>query len=112
GVVGGSGPAGSVDQTGFYTAPPSVPSPPTATVTATTMTAPTASGSAMVTLTTPATISVSVSPATASVRISRTRQFSATVSGSVNQAVTWKVNGMTPGDSTVGTISAGGLYTA
>jgi hypothetical protein len=48
----------------------------------------------------------------ASVRIRGARQFSATVSGSSNLAVSWKVNGMTGGNSTVGTISTGGLYTA
>src|SRR5262249_10112770 len=110
GVLGGSAAAGWIDTTGFYTAPAAVPNPPTVTVTATTVTSPTVSGSATVTITAPVQVSVSVSPASASIRPHRTRQFSATVSGSANHAVTWKVNGVTGGNSTIGTISASGLY--
>ncbi len=57
-------------------------------------------------------ISVSVSPASASVRIKTTRQFTASVQGTSNTAVTWKVNGVTGGNGTVGTISQAGLYKA
>jgi hypothetical protein len=57
-------------------------------------------------------ISVSVSPSTASVQVNGTRQFAATVSGSSNQGVTWLVNGVPGGSTSVGTISAAGLYTA
>ena len=41
-----------------------------------------------------------------------TVQFTATVSGTTNTAVTWQVNGVPGGNSTVGTISSDGLYTA
>ncbi|MEO8132050.1 MAG: DUF1800 family protein, partial [Bryobacteraceae bacterium] len=41
-----------------------------------------------------------------------TRQFSATVAGSSNTAVTWSVNGIAGGSSSIGTISIVGLYTA
>ena len=57
-------------------------------------------------------VTVKVAPATASVSVSTTRQFNATVTGSMNTAVTWSVNGMAGGNSTVGSISASGLYTA
>lgn len=59
-----------------------------------------------------APVTVTVSPSSASVKTRRTRQFSATVQNSSNQAVTWKVNGVVGGNTTVGTISAAGLYTA
>lgn len=57
-------------------------------------------------------IQVSVSPPSATVAPSATQQFSATVSGTSNTAVTWSVNSLPGGNSTVGTISATGLYTA
>ncbi len=57
-------------------------------------------------------VTVTVSPSSATVRTRRTRQFTATVQNSSNQAVTWKVNGAAGGNTTVGTISTGGLYTA
>ncbi len=41
-----------------------------------------------------------------------TQQFTATVKGTSNTAVTWSVNGVSGGNSTVGTISSTGLYTA
>ncbi len=60
----------------------------------------------------PPPISVSVAPISASDQVSQTQQFTATVTGSPNTVVTWQVNGTTGGNSTVGTISANGLYTA
>jgi len=57
-------------------------------------------------------ISVSVSPANASVPVSTTKQFTATVNGSLNQSVTWDVNGFVGGTGTIGTISTAGLYSA
>jgi len=57
----------------------------------------------------PSSISVVVSPPTASIRAGDTFQFSDTVSGTTNTAVTWSVGG---GSSTLGTISASGNYTA
>lgn len=48
----------------------------------------------------------------ASTRLNATAQFSATVLNSANQNVTWQVNGTTGGNSTNGTISSAGLYTA
>ncbi len=57
-------------------------------------------------------IVVNVAPSSASVQTGGTQQFTATISGSSNTAVTWSVNGTTGGNATVGTITAGGLYTA
>jgi hypothetical protein len=39
-------------------------------------------------------------------------QLSATVTGSFNKSVTWQVNGLTGGNSTFGTVSQSGLFTA
>jgi phospholipase C/uncharacterized protein YjdB len=55
---------------------------------------------------------VSVTPAAASIALSSTQQFTATVTGSNNQSVTWNVDGVAGGNSTIGTISAAGLYSA
>jgi uncharacterized protein (DUF1800 family) len=54
---------------------------------------------------------VTISPTTATVVLDATRQFTRTVTGSTNTNVTWAVNGVTGGNSTVGTISTSGLYT-
>jgi hypothetical protein len=58
------------------------------------------------------TTTVTVSPGTASIFLGQTQQFTATVSGSSNTNVTWSVNGVGGGNSSVGTITSGGLYTA
>jgi hypothetical protein len=57
-------------------------------------------------------VSVSVSPTTATVTIGQTTALSATVKNTSNTAVTWKVNGIVGGNSSVGTISSAGFYTA
>ncbi len=54
---------------------------------------------------------VTISPTTATVRLDATRQFSGAVTGVANTAVTWAVEGVAGGNSTVGTISTTGLYT-
>jgi len=60
----------------------------------------------------PPNITVSVAPKLAAVAAtSQTQQFTATVTGGSNPAVTWSVDGATGGDATVGTISTNGLYT-
>src|SRR5437773_918508 len=55
---------------------------------------------------------VHVSPSTATVATNTTQQFTVTVTGITNTTVNWSVNGTAGGNSTVGTISASGLYTA
>jgi hypothetical protein len=57
-------------------------------------------------------ISVGLSPTLATVQVSQPQQFTATVSGATNTAVSWSVNGVAGGNSTVGTVSTNGLYTA
>lgn len=104
---------GSISATGLYTAPATVPSPATVTVQARSQADTSAVGSAAVTITPPpAAITVAISPTSASVRTNRTRTFTATVQNTSNTSVTWKVNGITGGNSTVGTISSLGTYRA
>jgi hypothetical protein len=57
-------------------------------------------------------VSVSLSPSNSNVLLGNTQQFVATVSGSSNTAVTWNVNGVVGGNSTVGMVSSSGLYMA
>ena len=60
---------------------------------------------------TPPPPAVTVTPSTASVATGDTRQFTAALQNATG-AVQWSVNGTPGGDASVGTISAGGLYTA
>jgi hypothetical protein len=55
---------------------------------------------------------VAVSPTTQTLNVTDTQPFTATVTGSSNQAVTWSVNDIAGGSATLGTITASGLYTA
>jgi hypothetical protein len=57
-----------------------------------------------------ASVTVSISPTTTVLNTGVTQQFS--VSGTTNSGVTWSVNGIQGGNSTLGIISATGLYTA
>lgn len=58
------------------------------------------------------TVEISVSPLTVTVRTGMRQQFTAQVSGTSNNGVTWLVNGVAAGNATVGKISATGLYSA
>lgn len=111
GVAGGNATVGTISSGGLYTAPASVPSPATVTVTAVSQADSSKTATASVTVTTPPAITVTVSPSTASVVVGAAQQFTATVANTTNTVVTWWVNGVQGGNSTVGTITAGGLYT-
>ncbi len=56
--------------------------------------------------------SITISPGYTTVGVNRTVQYSATVTGLTNTTVTWSVSGVKGGNSTYGTITTGGLYTA
>jgi hypothetical protein len=60
----------------------------------------------------PAQITVSVTPTAANVRAGAGQPFTATVTGTTNQSVSWSVNGIAGGNATVGLITSAGLYTA
>jgi 6-phosphogluconolactonase (cycloisomerase 2 family)/uncharacterized protein (DUF58 family) len=112
GVAGGNATVGTISNSGLYTAPATIPNPATVTVTAVAAADTTKTGSATVTVTAPPPIAVTVSPNAANVVVGQTLQFTATVANTNNTAVTWQVNGVANGNSSVGTISATGLYTA
>jgi hypothetical protein len=104
-VSGGNSTVGTVSSTGLYTAPSAAG---THSVTATSVADTTKSASAAVTV----TPTVSVAPGTASVPEGATQQFMASVQGESNTSVTWSVDQIGGGNSTVGTINSAGLYTA
>src|SRR2546430_2041701 len=110
GIQGGNSVVGSISSQGLYTAPGQVSSNSSVIVTASDGTG---QANASVTVVPPATsVSVSISPTSASVQVGQSHQFTATISGTTNTAVNWLVNGGLGGNSTIGTISSAGLYTA
>lgn len=58
------------------------------------------------------TVNVQVEPGSASVIVTAPQPFGSIVSGASNKNVTWQVNGITGGNSTIGTISSSGVYQA
>ena len=108
-VNGGSSSTGTITSTGVYTAP-SVTSQTVFTVTAVANANTSITASAAVTVT--PFISVTLNVHSASVKTGQTQQFMATVTNTTNTAVMWEVNGIVGGNSTVGTITTDGLYTA
>jgi hypothetical protein len=102
--VGGGASNGTISATGLYTAPANVPSPAQVTVTATSQADSSKSAPATVTVQS----GVQILPQAVTLEVLGTQQFSAAVSSSSNQAVTWSV----VGGSTNGTITMSGFYTA
>ena len=101
---------GTINASGFYSAPSVPPTPNQVTVTATSQSDSTKSASATVTITGP--VAVNVSPQAAQVVIKASQQFIAAVSGTANTAVTWSIAGGGCSGSACGVITSTGLYTA
>lgn len=59
-----------------------------------------------------APVSVAISPSSAALAPGQTQQFTSTVLNTSNTAVSWTVDGFYSGNTTVGTITTNGLYTA
>jgi serine protease len=57
-------------------------------------------------------VAVTVTPATATVQTGAMQTLTAAVTNTSNMAVTWSVNGVAGGNSTVGMVSSAGVYTA
>src|ERR1700719_907019 len=113
GVAGGDAIHGSINPAGTYTAPAALPCPATATVTAVSAADGTKSASAMVTIngSTPGgTASVSISPLRAALTTGQNQAFTATVTGNAVTCVTWEVDSIPGGNSSVGTVSTTGVY--
>lgn len=109
GVSGGNSSVGTIASTGAntatYTAPAAVPSPSSVAIDAT---AGTQSATAMVSIGGGAPVTVSVSPTSATLAPGQSANFTATVSGTPNSAVTWTVNGIPDGNRVVGQVCAPG----
>jgi len=120
GIAGGNPYVGTITATGVYTAPARLPPPPLSPqviVTAASSAQPAVEASMLVNLV-PAqkiTVAVSIDPKACanpnSIPVQSTLQFNALVTGA-SQNVTWQVQKLTGGNSTVGTITADGFYTA
>jgi hypothetical protein len=112
GVPGGNSSVGTISPIGLYTAPTNLPSPATVTITAASASSPQSSASAIVTITDG--LQVSVTPTAISVAAGGAQTFTATVSGAgtLPATVTWSVNGIRGGNSTVGAIAANGNNSA
>ena len=111
-VAGGNSTVGTINPSGYYTAPNAVPSPATVTVSAVLQSNPAQSGSASVTIQSFNAIqSLALSPTLASVTTSQLLQFQVTTSGITAGDVNWAVDGSVGGTAAAGTISAAGLYT-
>jgi hypothetical protein len=104
-IAGGNSSVGTISAAGLYTAPSLAGSH---TVTATSAADTTKSASAALTV----DATDVVSPATADVAAGATQQFTATVAGYSNTSVTWSVDGVSGGNSSVGTVNSSGSYTA
>jgi hypothetical protein len=111
GNIGGNSAVGTISSSGIYSAPAVVPSG-SVTVTAQSAFQSTASASAAVSIMPPATISVSISPGTATLQVGASQQFAVAVSGTTYTSVSWSVSGVLGGNTSVGSISSTGLYTA
>src|ERR1700730_7771847 len=114
GVVGGDATHGNISSTGTYTAPAAVPSNPLVTVTAASAADSTKSGSAMVTVTgsapPPSTAALTISPARVALTTGQSQAFTATGPGNTAISVTWEVDSILGGNSSVGTVSTTGVY--
>ena len=105
GTVTANGPGGS---SATYTAPAIIPAPATVTLTATSSADATKVASATVTISSAVAVGVNVTPTIASVATGQRTSFSATVTGTANQAVSWLVNGIADGNATLGQICIAG----
>jgi len=103
GVIAGNNAGSAEAPQATYTAPPIAPSPNSVVVTATPVADPNKAATAIVTIN--PIVQVGISPQSASVPLGMTTPFQATVTGSADTGVTWDVNGVIGGNSTVGTIT-------
>jgi NHL repeat-containing protein len=114
GVTGGNSTVGTISDLGLYQAPMAAPPPATVTVTAIANANGMSSVPATVTIvsSTTAAITLSTDPAVTAVYTGATQTILANVTNSAGATVNWQVNGVPGGNTTVGTISTAGLYSA
>ncbi len=115
GAAGGNATVGTISTTGIFTAPATIPTPATVTITAVSAVGNSISGSAQATIVAAGgavNVVVSTNLPVSDVYTTTTQTFIATVTGTTNTAVTWQVDGVPGGNTTVGTIDNSGNYTA
>jgi hypothetical protein len=110
-IKGGNDTFGRIDSNGLYHAPATVPSS-AVTVTVVSFEDQNLSATSNVTILPPPTVTISPTSATLIAGTSNTVTFTGTVVGAATTNVDWKVNGQLGGNSTFGTISGAGVYTA
>src|SRR5215470_15946978 len=111
GIAAGNPGVGTITTAGVYTAPADLPSPATVQITATSQANPTKSGTASVTVISDITLALAPNPA--SVELSATLAFQASVtsSGHPDTTVHWSLSGAAC-PSACGTVDASGTFTA
>jgi hypothetical protein len=108
-IQGGDSTIGTISSSGVYTAPAAVPNPAVVTITAKSAADNTKTGTASVTIIPPHAVTVSVNPTTLSLTAGMSKDFTATVVGEADTAVTWKA---TCSASNCGSITYKGVDTA
>ncbi len=94
-----------------YTGPSAVPANPAVSLTATSVTDTARTAPAAITVTSnPGTTAVTISPSRAAITRWQTQTFTPTVTGASDMTVTWQVDTIAGGNSSVGTIDSTGKY--
>jgi len=107
GIPNGSAAVGTITSAGVYTAPNSAAMH---TITATSQQDATASASAAVTVV--AQVTVAIAPTSVTLNPGQSKSFTATVNNATDPSVVWSVDGILGGNSAVGAVTSGGVYTA
>ncbi len=102
-ITGGNSTLGTIDASGKYAAPNTIPNPSGVTISAVSMADPSVNGASSVTIR-----PLSISPSRTSVTLSQTQLLQ--VPGLASSAIAWAVDGIPNGDANVGSISSG-MYT-
>jgi hypothetical protein len=114
GIAGGNSTLGTITPNGatgaLYVAPVVPPSPSTVSVVVTSVADPSKSATATVTITCSATNTIS--PPAATVSLAQTQTFTASFCLATGATITWDVNGIPGGNSTIGAIAPTGANTA
>ena len=110
-VPNGNSSVGTINSSGYYTAPGTLPNPNPVTVAAVLQADSSVSGSALVTVESPSSIqSLALSPALASVTTSQALQLQVVTPGITVSDVNWAVDGVANGSAANGTISTSGNF--
>ncbi len=107
GTTGGESTHGTIDTTGLYSAPATIPSPATVIIAAISQAEPTKMAMAQAIISTPRPVVVAISPISASVRAGRTQTLTATLQNDAqNKGVTWTLSGAGCSAAACGTLSS------